>query len=97
MPSFPPSQDYLILTARNNEDGRRDNDMYVYFKQEDRTWAKPINLGNTLNTSLNEKAPRITSDGKYLFFGRDERNIEPGLGNIYWVSTAVIENLRPKQ
>ena len=55
-----------------------------------------INLGNTINTSLNEKGPRITPDGKYLFFGRDERDIEPGLANIYWVSTEVIEKLRPK-
>ncbi|WP_421765470.1 hypothetical protein [Ekhidna sp.] len=91
-----PSQDYLILTARNEEEGRKDNDMYVYFKKNDGTWTKPLNLGSTINTSLNEKAPRITPDGKYLFFGRDERDIEPGLGNIYWVSTEVIEKIRPK-
>ena len=93
-----PSQDYLIVTARSNqEDGRRDNDIYVYFKEKDGTWTKPINLGNAINTSFNEKGPRITPDGKYLFFGRDERDIEPGLSNIFWVSTKVIENLRPKQ
>lgn len=92
-----PSQDYLIVTARNEEEGRRDNDMYVYFKAQDGTWTKPINLGNTINSSFNEKGPRITPDGKYLFFGRDERDIEPGLANIYWVSTEVVEKLRPKQ
>ena len=70
--------------------------MYVYFKKEDGTWTNPINLGNNINTSLNEKGPRITADGAYLFFGRDERDIEPGLANIYWVSTEVIEKLRPK-
>ncbi len=91
-----PSQDYLILTARSDqEDGRRDNDMYVYFKKKDGTWTKPINLGNTINTSFNEKTPTITPDGKYLFFGRDERDIKPGLANIYWVSTEVIEKVRP--
>lgn len=92
-----PSQDYLILTARNEEDGRRDNDMYIYFKEKDGTWTKPINLGNTINTSFNEKAPRISPDGKYLFFGRDERDIEPGLANIFWVSTEIIEKLRPQK
>jgi len=93
-----PSQDYLIVTARSDqEDGRKDNDMYVYFKQKDGTWTKPINLGNTINTSFNEKGPRITPDGKYLFFGRDERAIRPGLSNIFWVSTEIIENLKPKQ
>ncbi|NAS30685.1 hypothetical protein GTQ40_06855 [Flavobacteriaceae bacterium R38] len=92
-----PSQDYLIVTARNSEDVRRDNDMYVYFKKKDGKWSKPINLGNTINTNFNEKGPRITPDGKYLFFGRDERNIRPGLSNIYWVSTEIIENLRSTQ
>ncbi len=93
-----PSQDYLIVTERSDaEEGRTDNDMYVYFKEEDGTWTTPINLGNTINTSFNEKGPRITPDGKYLFFGRDERDIEPGLANIFWVSTEVIEELRPKQ
>ena len=93
-----PNEDYLVVTARSNEeDGREDNDMYVYFKENDGTWTKPINLGNTINTTFNEKTPTITPDGKYLFFGRDEREIEPGLANIYWVSTEVIEKLRPKQ
>jgi len=93
-----PSQDYLLVTDRNKEDEtRKDNDVYVYFKNQDGTWTKPINLGNTINTSFNEKSPSITPDGKYLFFGRDERDIEPGLSNIYWVDAQVIETLRPKQ
>ena len=91
-----PVQDYLLVTARNNEDkSRKDNDIYVYFKRQDGRWSKPINLGNTINSNLDEKGPRITPDGKYLFFGRSERDIEPGLSNIYWVSTAVIHNVRP--
>lgn len=93
-----PSQDYLIVTARNEEeDGRNDNDMYVYFKMQNGTWTKPINLGETVNTNLNEKGPRVTPDGKYLFFGRAEREGKIGLANIYWVSTEVIERLKPQQ
>ncbi|MEM7549461.1 MAG: hypothetical protein AAF363_07300 [Bacteroidota bacterium] len=91
-----PSQDYLIVTERSDRgEGRKDNDMYVCFREKDDTWSKPINLGNTVNTRFSEKGPRITPDGKYLFFGRDERDIEPGLANIYWVSTEVINNVRP--
>lgn len=93
-----PSQDYLLVTDRNKEDvSRKDNDVYVYFKNQDGTWTKPINLGSTINTNFNEKSPSITPDGKYLFFGRDERDIEPGLSNIHWVSTEVIDRLRPKR
>ena len=31
------------------------------------------------------------------FLEGNERDIEPGLANIYWVSTDVIESLRPQQ
>jgi len=93
-----PNDDYLLVTAKNKEkESRKDNDIYVYFKNQDGTWSKPINLGTNVNTNFSEKAPSISPDGKYMFFGRDERDIEPGLSNIYWVSTEVIEKLKPKQ
>ena len=82
-----PSQDYLVVDARNKD---RDNklDLYVYFKKQDGTWSKPFDLGNEVNTDFHEANPRITPDGKYLFFGRND-------GNIYWVSTEVIHRLKP--
>lgn len=93
-----PNDDYLLVTARNNEEeNRKDNDIYVYFKNQNGTWSNPISLGTTINTNFSEKTPSISPDGKYLFFGRDERDIEPGLANIYWVSAEIIEKLRPKQ
>jgi len=90
-----PSQDYLLVNARNKEDKKRkDNDIYVYFKKKDGTWSKPMNLGKAVNSNFDETVPSITPDGKYLFFSR--YNEEGGLSNFYWVSTAVIENLRPR-
>ena len=89
-----PSQDYLLVGGRNEEDeSRKDSDIYVYFKRQDGTWTKPINLGSTINSDFDETSPRITPDGKYLFFGRGERDVEPG--NVYWVSTEVIHKVRP--
>jgi Tol biopolymer transport system component len=89
-----PSQDYLVMNARHKgPEGRNDNDIYVYFKQHDGTWTKPINLGVAVNSKFNDKTPSISPDGKYLFFSRDEQD---GFANIYWVSTKVIEDLRPK-
>lgn len=89
-----PSQDFLVVNARNKEDeSRKDNDIYVYFKKKDGTWTKPTNLGNTINSNFNETCPSITPDGKYLFFGR--YNEEGGLSNFYWVSIEVIDKVRP--
>ena len=89
-----PSQDYLVANARNKEDDKRQSDIYVYFKKKDGTWTKPINLGDKVNSNFIETVPSVTPDGKYLFFSR--YNEENELSNLYWVSTEVIENLRPK-
>jgi Tol biopolymer transport system component len=89
-----PTQDYIVVNARNKEDAQRnDSEIYVYFKKQDGTWSKPINLGNEVNSNFRETSPSITPDGKYLFFSR--YNDEGGLPNFYWVSTEIIENLRP--
>lgn len=87
-----PSQDYLVVNAQNKENNQRKSDIYVYFKNKDNTWSKPINLGNEVNSNFSETCPSITPDGKYLFFSR--YNEEGGLSNFYWVSTSVISNLK---
>jgi len=46
-----------------------------------------------MNSDFHDSNPRITLDGKYLFFSR---YIEDAASNICWVSTEVIEKLRPK-
>ncbi|WP_088330108.1 PD40 domain-containing protein [Lacimicrobium sp. SS2-24] len=85
------SQDFLIVDARHKE--RKDKDLYVYFKLEDGGWSDAINLGDKVNTTFNETVPNLTPDGKFLFFSRyDEKN---GLSNFYWVSSKIIEDLRP--
>jgi len=89
-----PSQDYIVANARNKEDAERKSDIYVYFRKKDGTWTKPINLGDKVNSNFLETVPSITPDGKYLFFSR--YNEENEVSNFYWVSTEVIENLRPK-
>lgn len=89
-----PSQDFLLVDDRDHheDETRKDNDIYVYFKKKDGTWTKPINLGSEVNSDFAETSPRITPDGKYLFFSR---YIEDAASDIYWVSTEVIHRLRP--
>jgi Tol biopolymer transport system component len=90
-----PFQDYLLVDARNKADkNRKDKDIYIYFKNKDGTWSKPISLGDAVNSNYSETVPSVTPDGKYLFFSR--YNEEGGLSNLYWVSTKIIDELRPK-
>jgi len=91
-PFISPSQDYLIVDARNREDKNQKADLYVYFKKKDGAWTKPINLGITVNSTFNERSATVTPDGKYLFFSR--YNEEDGQSNLYWVSTEVISKLK---
>jgi Tol biopolymer transport system component len=93
-PFISSSQDYLLVQAQNKNDKKRNSDIYVYFKEKDGTWTKPINLGEKVNSDFHERVPGVTPDGKYLFFSR--YNEEGGISDLYWVSTDVIENVRPK-
>ncbi|MEM9000402.1 MAG: hypothetical protein AAGB24_09060 [Bacteroidota bacterium] len=90
-----PSQDFILVNARNREDDQRKSDIYVYFKKKDGAWSKPINLGSEVNSNFSETCPSLTPDGNYLFFSR--YNEEGGLSNFYWVDAQIIENLRPKE
>lgn len=87
-----PTEDYIVINARNKEDAQRKSDIYVHFKKKDGTWSEPMNLGSQVNSNFAETCPSITPDGKYLFFGR--YNEEGGISNIYWVSTEIISTLK---
>lgn len=87
-----PSQDYLVVNARSKEMAERKSDIYVFFKEKNGMWSKRINLGSAVNSNFSETSPRITPDGKYLFFNR--YNEEGGISNFYWVSTEIISKLK---
>ncbi len=89
-----PSQDYLLADGRDRKnENKKDADLFVYFKKKDGAWTKPINLGIEVSSTFDETVATVTPDGKYLFFSR---RTEGEQSNLYWVSTEVIENVRPK-
>lgn len=46
-------------------------DIFVSEINADGSLSDPINLGNTINTPLNEKYPSLSRDGKYLYFSSE--------------------------
>lgn len=88
-----PSQDFILVDARKDNDITKDRDIHICFKERDGTWSQPINLGPAVNSDFTETCPSITPDGKYLFFSR--YNEENGMSNIYWVSAGVIDTIKP--
>lgn len=99
-PYIAPDESYLIWDMRR-KDSYGLADLYISFKQQDGTWLPAINMGSKINTDMQESSPRVTHDGKYLFFTRGEWKVkEDGtryyVGKRYWVGSQVITSLRPK-
>jgi len=96
-----PDGSYIVITS-DRAGGPGNHDLYVSFRGgEAGEWSEPKLLGHGMNTIDTDYCPMVTPDGKFLFFSR--RISEPkdsgwaGLtgGNVYWISTEVIEALRP--
>ena len=91
-PYIAPDESYLIFDTETRLDFE-DCDLYVSFNK-DGEWSQAQKLGPEINTELCEGGATVSPDGKYLFFSRF--NVNSGLSDFYWVSTSVIEKLRPQ-
>lgn len=80
-----PDETYIIYCSER-PNGNGQGDLYISFKDKQGGWRPAKNLGAPVNTAGYEFCPFVTSDNKFLFFSRD--------GDIYWVSTALLEKLR---
>lgn len=66
-PSISANRDYLYF-ASDRPGGEGKKDIWWSKRQEDGTWGAPVNLGATINTPGDDKAPFIHADGKTLYF-----------------------------
>jgi len=58
-----------LYFASNRTGSIGGTDIFVAtFNEKTKEWDNPVNLGNTINTELNEDFPFISEDGKILFF-----------------------------
>ena len=93
-PFIAPDESYLLFDAER-KDGFGESDIYISFKQKDGTWSNGVNLGDKINTNAWEASASITPDGKYLFFSRNVGSDKFENVDIFWVSTEVINKVRP--
>lgn len=84
-----PDNQYIIFDSTRPGGQGGDGDFYICFRKKDGSWGEAINLGDTINTPGTNICPSLTPDGKYLFF--------TNYRDIYWVSTEVLERLRPDE
>lgn len=91
-PFIAPDESYLIFISETRAVGQGGWDLWVCFKRKDNSWTLPVNMGANINTTHDEYGPRLTPDGKYLFFTREKRGKTM---DIYWASASIINSLKP--
>ena len=82
-PYVNPEETMLIFARSVN--GKPD--LFMSYKDEDGTWSPAKSLGPVINTEHHEMCPRISEDGKYLFF----LSSREGLFSAYWVDAAILK------
>ena len=65
---------YFVSTRKGGKGG---SDIWVAYKDSTGHWQEPLNLGDSINTSGDEKSPFIHADGQTLYFAS---NGWPGFG-----------------
>ncbi|MFC2118626.1 TolB family protein [Bacteroidota bacterium] len=90
--AFISYEEKMIIFSSERPDGFGRADIYVSFKKSDNSWTQPLNLGNDINSDASEYGSTISPDGKYFFYTSNKNGSE----DIYWVSTEIIEDLKPK-
>ncbi|MFC1513847.1 TolB family protein [candidate division KSB1 bacterium] len=79
-----PDESYMLACINEREDNFNGADFYVFFRYEDDTWSKAINIGENINKRGNAQSCNISPDGKYIFLSfsswdiKDELSV-PGL------------------
>ena len=91
-PFMATDESYLIFISEVRAGGHGGWDLWICFKCKDNSWSVPVNMGAKINSDNDEYGPRVTPDGKYLFFTREERGKTM---DIYWVSASIINSLKP--
>lgn len=82
-PAVSPDESFIVF-ASPKSGGIGGLDLYISFRQEDGTWSAGRNLGPKVNTTYEELGPRVSRDGKYLFFYRREKWKDASFSDIYW-------------
>ncbi len=95
-PAVAPDESYIIVDSAFEQGSRLVGSLYVSFSNPDGSWTEAASLYDALQASAADvyAMPRITPDGKYLLFERYEANTDRS--DIYWVSTEVLEGVRPQ-
>ena len=62
-----PDQSFLLLVPYGRPDGAGSFDIYVS-RRDGESWTAPVSLGPKVNTRARDYSPRLSPDGRFLFW-----------------------------
>ncbi len=89
-PFIAPDESFLLMDAQPEGPGK--SEIFISFKNSDGSWTKAVRIGEAVNKTRTEFNASVSPNGKFLFFHRKIN----GNGDIFWVSTEILNNLREK-
>jgi len=75
-----PDESFLLMGAYGRRDGYGNYDIYIS-RRVDGKWTPSRNLGPKVNSAFRDYSPRISPDGRYLFF-TSEKDFSSGKKKI---------------
>ncbi|ACB75107.1 PD40 domain-containing protein [Opitutus terrae] len=93
-PCIAPDESFLLFSSNRRDASHDPGDLYLSLRCPDGTWAEPVSLGEPVNTPRQEVFPRLSPDGRYLFFARDTPDRQ---NDIYWIDAAALPALRARR
>lgn len=86
-PWVAPDESFLVFDKYVFAGGVQTSKLCASFRRADGSWSDPVELGKDVNATGTELIPKVSPDGKYLFF---QRKVD-GNTDIYWVDAKVIK------
>jgi len=65
-----PDESYLLIGSFGREENLGRSDLFVSLNQNG-VWSEAINLGSIVNTQAREYSPRVSPDGKWLYYASE--------------------------
>ena len=77
-PYISPDERFIIFSI--NENGN--SSLYYSYRDKNKNWTTPQNLGNKINITNQDFAPSLSQDGKFIFFSNN--------GKLKWVNSGIL-------
>jgi hypothetical protein len=97
-PYVAPDGSLILFSSFRGGRGR--SDLFVSFGEPDGKWSVPLNMGTNVNSAAKDEYPRLSPDGRWLFFNSNrisalnDQPIPDGPGNMFRIDARVIEDVR---